>query len=52
MKGSGTPRLSDTFSFCLKAGARALTIEHTVYSIMAGLIVEVLFCCFSIYSTV
>ena len=31
--------------------ARALTIEHFVFSIMAGLIVEILFILFSVYNT-
>ena len=33
-------------------GVRTLMIEHSVFSIMAGLILEILFMLFSIYKTV
>ena len=41
---------SDTLTLKLINEARALTIKHSVLSIMAGLIVEVLFMLFSVYN--
>ena len=38
--------------FWLIAGARTLMIEYSIFSIMAGLIAEMLFMLFSIYNTV
>jgi len=36
----------------LTTGARTLTIKHSVFSVMAGLIVEMLFILFSVYDVV
>ena len=45
VKKTGTP------TFISITGARALTIVPSVFSIMAGLIVEILFMLFSVYNT-
>ena len=45
MKDIETPCLSDTPTFISMTGAHALTIEHSVFSVMAGLIEKML--CFS-----
>jgi len=45
VKATGTP------TFISITGARALTIVPSVFSIMAGLIVEILFMLFSVYNT-
>jgi len=46
-----TAWLSDTPTFKSINGVRALTIEHSVFSVMVGLILEILFRLFSIYNT-
>ena len=43
---------SDTPTFISITGAHVLTIENYIFSIMAGLIVEILFMVFSVYNTV
>ena len=52
MKCSNAPCLSDMPTFKLVNEVSALTIEHSIFSIMAGLIVEIIFMLFSIYNTV
>ena len=49
-KRSNTPWPSDTPTFKSINEACTLTIEHTVFSMMAGLIVELVFMLFSIYN--
>ena len=41
-----------THAFISVTGSCSLMIEHSVFPVMAGLIVEVLFMLFSVYSTV
>ena len=52
MKHYNTPWSSDTPIIKSITGACTSTIEHSVFSIMARLIVEMLFILFSIYNTV
>jgi len=52
MKCSDTPWLSKACTFKLIAGMPALTIEFFVFSIMAGLIIEMLFMLFFVYNIV
>ena len=47
-KHSDTPWSSDTPNFKLINEVHTLTIKHSVFSVMAGLIVEILFMLFSI----
>ena len=44
------PCLSDPTTFMSIAEERALTIKHSIFSEMAGLIVEMLFMLFSVYN--
>jgi len=52
IKHSHTPWVSSTPSFKMMNEVWALTIEHSVFSVMAALIVEILFMLFSVYSPV
>ena len=49
---SDTAWLSDTATFWLIIGAHTQTIKHSIFFIMAGLIVEMLFMLFSVYNAV
>ena len=50
LKRSNTPWPSDTPTFKSINEACTLTIKHTVFSMMAGLIVEIVFVLFSVYN--
>jgi len=50
-KRSVTPWLSDTPTFKSINEVHALTIKHSIFFVMAGLIVVILFMLFSVYST-
>jgi len=52
MKRNDTQCQGDMPTFISITGACALTIMHSVFSIMAGLVVEILFMLFSVYNTV
>ena len=43
--------IHNTFTFISITGVSALTIMHSVFSVLAGLLVEMLFMLFSIYNT-
>ena len=52
MKLNDAQCLGDTFTLIIsKTGAGALMIVYSVFSVMAGLIVEMLFMLFSVYNT-
>ena len=44
-------RVKATHPLCVINGACALTIVHSVFSVMAGLIVGMLFMLFAVYNT-
>ena len=50
MKRSDTPWPSNTSTF--KSMIHILTIEHSVFSVMVGLLIEMLLMLFSIYNPV
>ena len=50
MKSNDTPRYGDTFTS--KTGVRTLMIVYSIFSVMAGLFVEILFILFSVHNTV
>jgi len=52
MKHNDTPCSGDTPTFISITGASALMIVHSVFSVMAGLVEEMLFMLFSVYNTV
>ena len=52
MKRSYALWLSDKHTFKLIAGAHVLTTEHSILSVMATLILEMIFMLFSAYNAV
>ena len=52
MKRNDTPCQGDTPTFISITGVRTLTIVYSVFSVMAGLIVKMLFMLFSVYNIV
>ena len=52
MKRGDMPRSSDTPTFKSINEVHTLMIKHSIFSEMAGLIVEILFMLFSVYSAV
>lgn len=50
MKHSDAPCYSSTPTFISITVAHVLTIKHSVFSVMAGLIVEILFMLFSVHN--
>jgi len=51
MKLNDTPCSGETPTFISITGACTLAIVHSVFSVMPGLIVEMLFMLFSVYKT-
>jgi len=51
MKCNDTPCQGNTPTFMSITGGRALTIVHSVFSVMAGLVVEMFFMLLFVYNT-